>query len=78
MQGVDGEYNLKFESYDYYDEAVYNKKGILLTENNDPINMGSYNYGDIYRNDHIRFDQYPYLLWGNAANSLEKGKVCYK
>ena len=73
MQGVDGEYNLKFESYDYYDEAVYNKKGILLTENNDPINMGSFNFGISSRNDHIRFDQYPYLLWGNAANSLEKG-----
>jgi len=73
MQGVDGEYNLKFESYDYYDEAVYNKKGILLTENNDPINMGAYNYGVSSRKDHIRFDQYPYLLWGNSANSLEKG-----
>ena len=45
MQGVDGEYNLKFLSYDSFCEAVYNKKGILLNENNDPINMGTYNYG---------------------------------
>ena len=73
MQGVGGEYNLKFESYDYHDEAVYNKKGILLTEKNDPINMGSYNYGVSSRNDHIRFDQWPYLFWGNAANSPQKG-----
>ena len=73
MQGVDGEYNLKFESYDYYDEAVYNKQGILLTENNDPINMGSYNYGVSSRDAHKRFDQWPYLMWGNAENSLEKG-----
>ena len=74
MQGADGEYNLKFESYDYYDEAVYNEKGILLTENNDPINMGSYNYGVSSREAHIRFDQFPYLMWGNAANSPQKGK----
>jgi len=74
MQGVNGEYNLKFESYDYYDEAVYNKKGILLNENNNPINMGSYNYGVSSRKAHIRFDQLPYLIWGNAANSPQKGK----
>ena len=73
MQGTDGEYNLKFESYDYHDEAVYNKKGILLTENNDPINMGSYNYGVSSTNAHKKFDQWPYLIWGNAENSLEKG-----
>ena len=23
---------------------------------------------------HVRFDQYPYLIWGNTANSLQKGK----
>ena len=75
MQGVDGEYNLKFLSYDSYDEAVYNKKGILLNENNDPINMGTYNYGAGYSiKDHIRFDQYPYHIWGNSANSPQKGK----
>ena len=47
MFGEDGEYNLKFGSSkntDYCYEAVYNKDGILLTENNSPINMGTYNY----------------------------------
>lgn len=29
---------------DYIYEAVYNKDGILLTENNSPINMDTYNY----------------------------------
>ena len=75
MQGADGEYNLKFLSYDSFCEAVYNKKGILLNENNDPINMGTYNYGEGYSiKDHIKFDQYPYLLWGNTANSPQKSK----
>jgi len=75
MQGVNGEYNLKFLSYDSYYEAVYNKKGVLLNENNDPINMGTYNYGKGYSiKEHIKFDQDPYLIWGNSANSLQKGK----
>ena len=58
MQGVDGEYNLKFVSYDGFCEAVYNKKGILLNENNDPINMGTYNYGAGISNinAHVKFD----------------------
>jgi hypothetical protein len=76
MQGVDGEYNLKFISYDGFCEAVYNKNGVLLDENNDPINMGSYNYaaGIYIISAHRIFDITPYLEWGNAANSPEKGK----
>ena len=76
MQGVNGEYNLKFIAYDSFCEAVYNEKGILLNENNDPINMGTYNYGAGISNinAHAKFDQYPYLLWGNTANSIQKGK----
>jgi len=76
LQGTDGEYNLKFVSYDYYCEAVYNKKGILLDENNDPINMGTYNYaaGISNINAHGKFDVSPYLKWGNSANSIQKGK----
>jgi len=75
MQGADGEYNLKFVSYDVYCEAVYNKKGILLDENTDPINMGTYNYapGIHIINAHAKFDQVPYLIWGNTANSPQKG-----
>ena len=41
--------------------------------------MGSYNYGDGYSiKDHIKFDQYPYLIWGNTANSPQKGKAANK
>jgi hypothetical protein len=76
IQGVDGEYNLKFVSYDGFYEAVYNEKGILLNENNDPINMGTYNYaaGIPNVNAHERFDVIPYLIWGNTKNSFQKGK----
>ena len=75
IQGVDGEYNVKFLSYDRYCEAVYNKKGVLLDENNDPINMGTYNYaaGIPEINAHGRFDVAPYLKWGNSPNSPQKG-----
>jgi hypothetical protein len=75
IQGIDGEYNLKFVSNDGFCEAVYNKKGILLNENNDPINMGTYNYAAGIRdvNAHVKFDVSPYLLWGNTPNSPQKG-----
>ncbi|HEY5583992.1 MAG TPA: hypothetical protein VIK78_05820 [Ruminiclostridium sp.] len=77
IQGTDGEYNLKFLSCDGYFEAVYNKKGILLDENNDPINMGTFNYAAGIRsiNAHWTFDVSPYLIWGNTSNSPQKGKV---
>ena len=79
IQGVDGEYNLKFLSYDGFCEAVYNKKGILLNENNDPINMGSYNYapGIPIIHAHAIFDVSPYLKWGNTASSLQKARMLY-
>ena len=39
-------------------------------------NMGTYNYGEGYSiKDHIKFDQYPYLIWGNTANSPQEGKA---
>jgi hypothetical protein len=38
--GEDGAYNLKFISQDGHFEAVYNKNGVLLTADNDPLNMG--------------------------------------
>ncbi len=46
LYGEDGAFNTKFisnEGEGKY-EAVYNKRGMLLTEENDPINMGTYNY----------------------------------
>jgi len=77
IQGRNGEYNLKFLSYDGYCEAVYDEKGILLDENNDPINMGTYNYSAGIPNNssaHGTFDVSPYIIWGNCPNSPEKGK----
>jgi|GEM_PF-2306076 len=75
-QGNEGLYNLKFVSYDGFCEAVYNKNGVLLTEENDPINMGTFNYGaGIHSfNSHGKYDVKPYLKWGNADNSPQKGR----
>ena len=67
MYGDEGEYNLKFVSYDGIFEAVYNKKGELLTEHNDPKNMGTYNY--VSSDDwigHGIYDVIPYMLFGNT------------
>lgn len=76
MQGADAIYNLKFQSADGFCEAVYNRKGVLLTEKNDPINMGTFNYaaGIPEKNAHEIFDIDPYLKWGNTADSPQKGK----
>ena len=75
IQGYNGEYNLKFLSSDGYCEAVYNKSGDLLTEKNDPINMGTYNYaaGIPSLGAHNKFDVSPYILWGNAPESSQMG-----
>lgn len=80
MQGNYGEYNLKFLSCDSFCEAVYNKDGILLTEKNDPINMGTFNYyaGINEPDAHMKFDVVPYLKWGNAPNSPQKKEVDIK
>lgn len=75
MQGPDGIYNLKFISSDRFCEAVYNRKGVLLTEKNDPVNMGTFNYaaGIQEKNAHEKYDVTPYLKWGNDFNSPQKG-----
>jgi hypothetical protein len=69
MQGPDGVYNVKFVSPDGHFEAVYDKDGILLTEANDPINMGTYNYADpaseLFK--HVLYDVSPFGDWGNSA-----------
>lgn len=77
MQGVNGEYNLKFVSPDGFCEAVYNKNGMLLTEKNDPVNMGTFNYcaGITEVNAHVKYDITPYLQWGNSENSPQKEKT---
>lgn len=77
MQGPDGMFNLKFVSYSGFCEAVYNKRGVLLSETNDPINMGTFNYAagipGVF--SHELYDVTPYLRWGNTANSPQKGNA---
>lgn len=70
MQGASGEYNLKFISREGFCEAVYNKDGILLSESNDPHNMGTFNYSPGIKalNAHSKYDVEPYLIWGNAPD----------
>lgn len=77
MQGDEGMYNMKFISANGFCEAVYNKYGILLTEENDPVNMGTFNYGAGIpeAGSHQRFDIDPYLEWGNSAESPQKGRT---
>ena len=63
-------FNKKFISNDGTGkyEGVYNKAGLLLTEENDPKNMGTYNFcshtNNIYL--HILLDVKPYWEWGNV------------
>ena len=68
MRGTDGTYNLKFVSKCGKFEAVYNKDGVLLTEVNDPVNMGTYNY---YTPKNIIMhgilDVGPYARYGNVS-----------
>ncbi|GEM_PF-5884806 len=68
MFGEEGEFNLKFISADGMFEAVYNRAGTLLTESNDPVNMGTYNYSHPKKNKtgHGMFDVAPYILYGNV------------
>ena len=70
MYGTLGGYNVKFVSYDGIYEAVYDKNGVLLTENNAPVNMGTYNYypSELSLVNHGIFDVVPYELWNNSAN----------
>ena len=76
MKGEDGEYNLKFVSFNGFIEAVYNKEGILLDENNDPINMGTYNFfSPENEREHIKYDVKPYLKWGNTKDTGGLGEV---
>jgi hypothetical protein len=69
--GKDGAYNLKFISKDGHFEAVYNKGGELLTADNDPLNMGTFNYGDSQTENmkHLRYDVWPYFEWNNTRET---------
>ncbi|MHB9293083.1 hypothetical protein Holit_02202 [Hollandina sp. SP2] len=69
--GEDGAYNLKFISGDGHFEAVYNKDGELLTADNDPLNMGTFNYGDYQTENmkHLKYDVWPYFEWNNTREA---------
>lgn len=71
MFGENGEYNIKLVSGNGFFEAVYNKNGELIDENNDPANMGTYNYADPNKeaNKHSIYDVATYYIWGNTKNS---------
>ena len=75
------ECNLKFVSSDGKYEGVYNKNGTELTEVNDPVNMGTYNYADpsvCFGVVHGYFDVITYYNWGNTRASMEKCKEAIK
>lgn len=74
MFGIDGSYNIKFISSNNTDnmyEAVYDKNGNLITENDDyGKNMGTYNYASSSTQSklHDKFDVKTYEKWGNTSN----------
>jgi hypothetical protein len=72
MYGKDGEYNLKFISADGHFEAVYNKDGIVLTQENDPLNMGTFNYAHQLADQitHYNLDVWPYFMWNNTEEAM--------
>jgi hypothetical protein len=72
MYGKDGEYNLKFISTDGHFEAVYNKDGILLTQKNDLLNMGTFNYAHQLADQitHYNLDVWPYFMWNNTEEAM--------
>lgn len=77
MFGTDGEFNLKFGSSKntgYCFEAVYNKDGKLLTEENSPVNIGTYNYCSDQADEdlHQELDVKPYKEFGNTPDTSSK------
>jgi hypothetical protein len=68
QMGKNGEYNLKFVSDDGHFEIIYNRDGKKITQENDPKNMGTFNYADPVLNPekHTVLDVMPYFIWGNT------------
>jgi hypothetical protein len=69
MFGKNGLKNTKFVSEDGRFEVVFNSKGKLLTQYNDPLNMGTYNFAGSttkYKQMHTPCDVIPYKYLGNA------------
>ena len=79
IYGDEGLFNTKFISKgDGRYEAVYNRDGLLLTEKNDPVNMGTYNYCGPSKNPltHWLLDVSTYNKWGNVKDCapMEHGR----
>ena len=77
MFGTNGEFNLKFGSSKntgYIYEAVYNKDGVLLTEDNSPINIGTYHYcsDQADKSLHQKLDVKPYKAYCNTPDESSK------
>lgn len=74
MFGRNGEYNMKFISADGHFEAVYNIDGVKLTEENDPMNMGTFNYGDPINEKlrHAVYDVLPFFEWRNSRETMKQ------
>ena len=74
MFGKNGEYNMKFISEDGHFEAIYNIEGVKLTGENNPMNMGTFNYGDPINEklSHIVYDILPFFEWGNIQKSVKQ------
>lgn len=70
MIGENGEYNLKFVSliHQIICMKLYNKESILLTADNCPENMGTYNYAGTktINSLHHDLDVDTYYFWGNV------------
>ena len=65
VNGID---NVKYVSADGHFEVVYNANNVLQTKNNNPDDMGTYNYRS--PNDwlgHYYKDILPYNNWGNVS-----------
>lgn len=74
MFGRNGEYNMKFISADGHFEVIYNIDGVKLTEENDSMNMGTFNYADSVNEKlrHTIYDVLPFFAWGNSREAVKQ------
>ena len=68
--------NVKYVSADGHFEVIYNKNGVLLSEKNNPANMGTYNYANPISNQagHLELDMLPFYKWQNTEDLWVKAE----
>ena len=68
----DGIFNPKYVSADGHFEVVLTRSGVILDENTDYVNMGTYNYYSPHNQAalHVQYDVDPYNRWGNTPEEL--------